>query len=81
MLIAFIALVALINYALLGLGDLLSINPYLTQTFGKPLSFELLLGLILQVVAAGIGVPLQDALNFGSLIGTKIILNENNKRE
>ncbi|MHC1736910.1 MAG: NupC/NupG family nucleoside CNT transporter [Ignavibacteriaceae bacterium] len=76
MLIAFIALVALINYALLGLGDLLSINSYLTQTFGKPLSFELLLGLILQVVAAGIGVPLQDALNFGSLIGTKIILNE-----
>jgi CNT family concentrative nucleoside transporter len=76
MLIAFIALIALINYALTGLGDLLSINDYLRSSFGKPLSFELMLGMILQVVAVGIGVPVQDALNFGSLVGTKLILNE-----
>jgi len=76
MLIAFIALIALVNYALTGLGDFLSINNYLKTTFGKPLSFQLILGLILQVVAIGIGVPMNDALNFGSLIGTKIVLNE-----
>jgi CNT family concentrative nucleoside transporter len=76
MLIAFIALIALINYLLNGLGDIVGINNYLKSTFGSPLSFQLIIGLVLQVVAFGIGVPWQDALTFGSLLGTKIVLNE-----
>jgi CNT family concentrative nucleoside transporter len=37
---------------------------------------QLLFGIILQYLAVGIGVPWNDALNFGSLIGTKVVLNE-----
>lgn len=76
MLIAFIALIAMINYLLNGLGDIIGINSYLTDNFGKPLSFQLIIGMVLQGVAFGIGVPWEDALNFGSLLGTKIVLNE-----
>lgn len=76
MLIAFIALIALINYLLHGLGDITGWNQNLISTYGKPLNFQLVLGWILQFVAFGIGVPWHDALNFGSLIGTKIVLNE-----
>lgn len=76
MLIAFIALIALINYLLQGLGDITGWNIALQQTYGKPLNFQLVLGWVLQFIAFGIGVPWHDALNFGSLLGTKIVLNE-----
>ncbi len=76
MLIAFIALIALINYLLQGLGDVTGWNGELVKTYGKPLNFQLLLGWVLQFIAVGIGVPWHDALNFGSLLGTKIVLNE-----
>ncbi len=76
MLIAFIALIALINYLLQGLGDITGWNQELIKTYGKPLNFQLLLGWVLQFIAVGIGVPWHDALNFGSLLGTKIVLNE-----
>lgn len=76
MLLAFIALIALINYLLTGLGDLMNINVYLQTTFGQPLSMQLLFGLILKYLAFGIGVPWNDSLHFGSLIGTKVVLNE-----
>ncbi|UCH66854.1 MAG: NupC/NupG family nucleoside CNT transporter, partial [Ignavibacterium sp.] len=76
MLLAFIALIALVNYLLNGTGNILNINNSLIANFGSPLSFELLLGWIFQFVSFGIGVPWEDALNFGSLLGTKIVLNE-----
>ena len=76
MLLAFIALIALVNYLLNGFGDLININEYLLSKFGQPLSFQLIIGLVLQFVAFGIGVPWEDALNFGSLLGIKIVLNE-----
>lgn len=76
MLIAFIALIALVNHLLLGVGDIFQLNAYLLTKFGQPLSLQLLFGLILQYLAVGIGVPWNDALQFGSLIGTKVVLNE-----
>jgi concentrative nucleoside transporter, CNT family len=76
MLLAFIALIALVNYLLNGFGDLININDYLITNFGQPLSFQLLIGLVLQFVAFGIGVPWEDALNFGSMLGVKVVLNE-----
>jgi len=76
MLLAFIALIALINYLLNGLGDIINVNEYLITQFGQPLSFQLLIGLVLQFVAFGIGVPWEDSLNFGSLLGVKVVLNE-----
>ncbi len=76
MLIAFIAFIALINFLLNGLGDWLGFNSYLIQNFGQPLSFQLIIGFVLQFVSFGIGVPWHDSLTFGSLLGTKIVLNE-----
>jgi len=76
MLIAFIALIALIN-ALLGWGgDLTGLGGWAQAQFGKPLSLELLFGLVFQFIAYGIGVPWSDALNVGSLMGVKLVLNE-----
>ncbi len=76
MLLAFIALIALLNYLLQAFGNIIGINEYLTSNFGQPLSMQLVFGLILQFVGAAIGVPWSDAFRFGSLIGTKVVLNE-----
>lgn len=76
MLIVFIAFIYLLNYVLGQVGSLVGVNEWLKAQFGHPLSMELILGLILKYIAIGIGVPVQDALNFGSLFGTKVVLNE-----
>ncbi|MCP5104500.1 MAG: NupC/NupG family nucleoside CNT transporter [bacterium] len=76
MLIVFIAFIYLINFLLGEAGSLLGINSWLVAKFGKPLSMELMLGVVLKYVAIGIGVPVQDAFTFGSLFGTKVVLNE-----
>jgi len=76
MLIVFIAFVYMFNYILASLGELTHANAWLESQFGGPLSLELLLGLLLKYVAIGIGVPAADAMAFGSLFGTKVVLNE-----
>ena len=76
MLIAVIALIALVNYILTSFGDVLGVNQFFQDQFGKPLSMQLLFGLVLQFLAFAIGVPWESALDFGSLIGTKVVLNE-----
>lgn len=76
MLLAFIALIALLNALLGGIGSWTGVNEYLLATWGQPLSLQLILGLLLQFVAYAIGVPSNEAFYFGSLIGTKVALNE-----
>lgn len=76
MLVAFIALIAMLNYILLGLGNLFNLNGMLQANFGHPLSMQLIFGILLKYLAIGIGVPAKDAFQFGSLIGTKTVLNE-----
>jgi concentrative nucleoside transporter, CNT family len=76
MLIAFIALIYLINAILGAVGDWTQLNPMLIANYGKPLSLELLFGFVLQFVAYAIGVPWKDAMNVGSLMGIKLVLNE-----
>ncbi len=80
MLIVFIAFIYMINFLLGEVGSIklsnISINEFLKAKFGHPLSMQLILGLLLKYIAIGIGVPVQDALNFGSLFGTKVVLNE-----
>lgn len=76
MLIAFIALIALVNYLLNLLGNVTGWNAGLQASYGQPLNFQLILGWVLQFLAVGIGVPWHDALHFGSLLGTKVVLNE-----
>jgi len=67
MLLAFIALIAMLNGILGGIGSLL----------GFPtLSFELIMGYINAPVAWIIGVPWEDCLKVGSILGKKLVLNE-----
>jgi len=72
MLLAFIALLAMIN----GLLDWVGLNTGLNSLIGNSLSIEWILGWVLAPVAWVIGIPLQDVTSIGSLIGTKIVLNE-----
>ena len=76
MLLAFIALIALINYSLEAVGDWVGLNAILMDQFGKPLNMQLIMGMVLQFLAYAIGVPPAEAFNFGALIGTKVVLNE-----
>ena len=76
MLIAFIALIALINSLLGYFGNVSGLNAICQSHFNQPLSLELLFGLLFQFVAYIIGVPWADALNVGSLMGIKLVLNE-----
>jgi CNT family concentrative nucleoside transporter len=76
MLLAFIALIALLNAVLSALGDVSGLNVICQSHFGKPVSLELLFGLVFQFIAYGIGVPWSEALNVGSLMGIKLVVNE-----
>lgn len=72
MLLAFIALIAMINWILEGVfTGLLGIS-----IEGQPISLELLLGYLISPIAWVIGVPWKDAVSVGSLIGQKVVLNE-----
>ena len=67
MLMAFIALIALVNGLLGWVGSLVGI---------ESLSLEGLLGVAFQPLAWALGVPWSEATAAGSLIGQKIVLNE-----
>lgn len=73
MLLAFIALLAMGNYFLESFGALTGLNDMIPE---GSLRIETLLGWLLAPVAFIIGVPWADAVNMGSLLGTKIVLNE-----
>ncbi|KGN01673.1 Na+ dependent nucleoside transporter domain-containing protein [Clostridium novyi A str. 4570] len=67
MLLAFIALVALVNAIIAFFGGL----------FGMPqLSLGWILGRVFSPLAFVMGIPTQDILTAGNLFGTKVVLNE-----
>lgn len=72
MLLAFIALIALVNAPLIWLGEVTGLQ----ETLGRPTDMANLLGYVLAPLAWLIGVPWQDASTVGGLIGTKVVLNE-----
>lgn len=72
MLLAFIALLAMFN----GFFGWISNSIGLTSLLGAPLSIEMVLGWVLAPIAWLIGVEWADATTMGSLLGTKIVLNE-----
>jgi concentrative nucleoside transporter, CNT family len=76
MLIAFIALIAMVNSILGYVGDFSGLNAFCQANFQQKLSLELLFGLVFQFVAFIIGVPWKDSLNVGSLMGIKLVVNE-----
>ena len=67
MVLAFVALVALANGLLGGIGG----------WFGQPnLSFQMLVGYVFQPIMYLIGIPWTEAGTAGGLFGTKVVLNE-----
>lgn len=66
MLIGFIALLDILN-------QILSCLPFIGD---EPISMQRILGWIMSPVAMLIGIPMEEAQISGSLIGTKIIMNE-----
>lgn len=73
MLLAFIALLAMGNHFMESIGDLTGINAMIP---GGSLRIEQILGWIISPIAFVVGVPWSDAINMGSLLGTKVVLNE-----
>lgn len=67
MVLAFVALVALANGVLGGIGNLVGL---------KGLSFQGILGQVFAPVMYLLGVPWNEAVTAGGLFGTKIVLNE-----
>ena len=72
MLLAFIALIALVDAPLKWFGEVTGIASWL----GQPTSLATLLGYLLAPIAWVIGTPWEDATVVGSLIGQKVVINE-----
>jgi CNT family concentrative nucleoside transporter len=72
MLLAFIALIALIDGPLTWIGEITG----LASLLGQPTNLATLLGFVLAPLAWVIGVPWQDATVVGGLIGQKVVINE-----
>ncbi len=67
MLIAFVALIALLNMIFGGIGGV----------FGYPdITIQMVLGYVFAPVAFILGIPWQHAIDVGSLLGIKLIINE-----
>lgn len=79
MLLAFIAVIALLNYALMKLGAVTGLNELVVASTGGQFdgfSFQYILGQIFRVFAFIMGVPWVDTLQVGSLLGQKTAINE-----
>ena len=77
MLLAYTALIYFMNAILLNTGDLININPWIKETTGfEGLSMELILGTICAPFAWILGVPYEDIMSVGRLLGEKTVLNE-----
>nr|WP_180166775.1 nucleoside transporter C-terminal domain-containing protein [Stenotrophomonas sp. SbOxS2]NYT99654.1 NupC/NupG family nucleoside CNT transporter [Stenotrophomonas sp. SbOxS2] len=72
MLLAFIALIALLNAPLTWLGEITG----LAAAIGKPTDLSTIFGYVLAPIAWVIGTPWADATTVGSLIGQKVVINE-----
>ncbi|EMR0604033.1 TPA: NupC/NupG family nucleoside CNT transporter [Stenotrophomonas maltophilia] len=72
MLLAFIALIALLNAPLTWIGDVTG----LATAIGKPTNLSTIFGYVLAPIAWVIGTPWADATTVGSLIGQKVVINE-----
>lgn len=72
MLLAFIALITMINFPLAWIGQVTGLESLIGQT----LSLSVILGYILSPLAWIIGIPWSEATIVGGLIGEKMVINE-----
>jgi CNT family concentrative nucleoside transporter len=79
MLIGFIALIALVDVLLLKFGSLLVLAGLSPENIGidlNQLSLDKIFGLVFSGLAWTMGVPSADTVVAGSLMGTKMVINE-----
>lgn len=79
MLLAFIALIALLNYILEFAGGVIGVNPYInniTNGIFSRFNMQFILGELYRIFAFLMGVPWGETLQVGSLLGQKTVLNE-----
>ncbi len=72
MLLAFFALITMVNFPLAWFGQVTGIE----SVIGETLSLSIILGYILSPLAWIIGIPWDEATVVGGLIGEKIVINE-----
>ena len=72
MLLAFIALIAMVNWPLTWIGEVTGLQ----AAIGRPTDLATIFGYVLAPIAWVIGVPWADATTVGSLIGQKVVINE-----
>ena len=76
MLMAFIALIAMLNFGLGKIDDIVNFVTFNHTNFAWDLSLKKIFGLIFSPVAFFMGVDFKDIIEFGNLLGTKISINE-----
>ncbi len=77
MLLAYTALIYFANALLLKIGDWTAINEWISNnTTFDGLSLQLILGVLCAPIAWVLGVPYEDILIIGQLLGEKTVLNE-----
>ena len=79
MLLAFIALIAAINYLLDAIGSMTGLNEMIVASTNGSFdgfSLEYILGQVFRIFAFMIGVEWGQALQVGSLLGQKVVVNE-----
>jgi CNT family concentrative nucleoside transporter len=76
MLMAFIALIAMINFFLGKIDDIVNFITFHHTDFAWDLSLKKIFGILFAPIAFVMGVDFKDILQFGNLLGTKISINE-----
>jgi CNT family concentrative nucleoside transporter len=76
MLIAFIAIIAMLDYVLAAIGNLPVIHPFLQARGVQELGLDTVFGALFYPVAFLMGVPTADCYRFGSLLGEAMATNE-----
>ena len=72
MLLAFVALITMINFPLEWIGEITGIETLI----GESLTLSVILGYLLSPLAWIIGIPWSEATIVGGLIGEKVVINE-----
>ncbi|MFZ4576241.1 MAG: nucleoside transporter C-terminal domain-containing protein, partial [Phycisphaerales bacterium] len=76
MLVAFVALIAMLNWPLSALGELGPIARWRAENGIPPFSLQMLLGVVFRPIAWLMGIPSADVGTAGTLLGTQIIATE-----
>jgi CNT family concentrative nucleoside transporter len=76
MLLAFIALIGMINFGLSKLDDIINLITFHQTDFAWDLSLKKIFGVLFAPLSYCMGVDSKDIIEFGNLLGTKVSINE-----